>query len=78
MMRAGTLPGRKPGIRICEPIFLYAASRLGFSSSNGTSTESRTRVGLRFSAVLFTAVVLLVDRGSVGCWSAPSCSAEAH
>src|SRR5690349_2530236 len=59
MMRAGTLPGRKPGTRIWAPIFLYAASRLGLISSNGTSMESLTRVGLKFSAVLFTLVLLL-------------------
>ena len=55
MMRAGTLPLRKPGTWICEPMVLYAASRLGFSSSNGTSTVSLTRVGLRVSTALFTA-----------------------
>ena len=55
----GTLPGRKPGMRICDPISLYAVSRLGFSSSKGTSTASRTRVGLRFSTVLFTVLMLL-------------------
>ena len=59
MMRLGTLPGRKPGMRTCEPIFLYAASRLGFSSSKGTSTSSRTRVGLKLSTVLFTCGSLL-------------------
>jgi hypothetical protein len=32
----------------------YAASRLGASSSKGTSTVSFTRVGLRVSAELFT------------------------
>src|ERR1035437_9140643 len=54
MIRAGTLPARKPGTLICEPIVLYAASRLGLSSSNGTSTVSLTRVGLRVSTALFT------------------------
>ena len=38
---------------------LVASSRLGFSSSKGTSTASRTRVGLSFSTVLFTAARLL-------------------
>src|SRR5450631_3295948 len=54
MIRAGTLPARKPGTLICEPIVLYAASRLGLSSSKGTSTVSLTRVGLRVSTALFT------------------------
>src|SRR5439155_24747129 len=54
MIRAGTLPGRKPGTRTWDAIALYALSRLGLRSSNGTSTASRTRVGLRFSTVLFT------------------------
>ena len=35
----------------------YALSRLGLSSSKGTSTASRTRVGLRVSTVLFNALV---------------------
>src|SRR5665647_1808707 len=54
MIRAGILPARKPGTLICEPIVLYAASRLGLSSSKGTSTVSLTRVGLRVSTALFT------------------------
>ena len=54
MMRAGTLPGRKPGTRTCWAIFLYARSKSGLSSSNGTSTLIRTRVGLSRSTVLFT------------------------
>src|SRR4051795_9905298 len=33
---------------------LYAASRLGLSSSKGTSTVSLARVGLKVSTVLFT------------------------
>ena len=51
---AGTLPLRKPGTGICEPMDLYAASRLGLNSSNGTSMVSLIRVGLRVSVVLFT------------------------
>jgi hypothetical protein len=39
---------------ICWAIFLYAASRLGLSSSKGTSTVSLARVGLKFSTALFT------------------------
>src|SRR3954468_4665298 len=54
MMRAGILPLRKPGTVTCWLIFLYAASRLGLSSSKGTSTVSRTRVGFRVSTALFT------------------------
>src|SRR5574337_510758 len=41
-----------------------AASRLGLRSSKGTSTASRTRVGLRFSTVLFTVLRLLGRGGS--------------
>src|SRR5687768_10045969 len=55
MMRLGTLPLRKPGTWIWLPMVLYAASRLGLSSSYGTSTVSFTRVGLRVSTALFTA-----------------------
>src|SRR5215204_6480600 len=58
--RGGTLPLRKPGIVTCWAIALYALSRLGLSSSKGTSTESRTRVALRVSTVLFTCVLLVV------------------
>src|SRR6476661_2880686 len=55
MIREGTLPLRKPGTWIWEPMVAYAASRLGLSSSNGTSTVSLTRVGFRVSTALFTA-----------------------
>src|SRR6478672_5833399 len=58
MIVAGTLPLRKPGTLICWAIFLYAESRLGFSSSKGTSTVSLARVGLRVSTALFTCVLL--------------------
>ena len=51
---AGTLPLRKPGTVTCEPIVLYASSRLGSNSSNGTSMVSLIRVGLRDSVLLFT------------------------
>ena len=54
MMRAGTLPLRKPGTLTCWAIFLYARSKSGFSSSKGTSTLIRTLVGLSRSTVLFT------------------------
>src|SRR4051812_19215463 len=54
MIREGTLPLRNPGMLICEAIFLYAASTLGWSSSKGTSTLSLTRVGLRVSTADFT------------------------
>src|SRR4029450_1080128 len=54
MIRDGTLPLRKPGTWICCPMVLYAASRLGFSSSYGTSTVILTRVGLTVSRALFT------------------------
>src|SRR5690606_34547690 len=54
----GALPGRKPGTRICCPTDWYASLMYGASSSNGTSTDSRTLVGLRVSTVLFTGVLL--------------------
>src|SRR5688572_17448218 len=54
MTIGGTLPRRKPGMLICWAIFLYAASRLGLSSSKGTSTVSLARVGLKVSTALFT------------------------
>src|SRR3954466_10634756 len=54
MTAGGTLPRRKPGTLICWAIFLYAASRLGLSSSKGTSTVSLARVGLKVSTALFT------------------------
>src|SRR5690606_20626739 len=56
---AGTLPGRKPLIRTCCEISLYALSRFGLSSSNGTSTVSLTRVGVSSSTSVFTGVGLL-------------------
>src|SRR5438552_2164267 len=62
MIMFGTRPLRNPGIVTCAAIFLYAESRLGLSSSNGTSTVSRTRVGFSVSTELFT-VVLLLGRG---------------
>ncbi len=52
--RAGILPLRKPGIWTWLAMSLNALSRAGFTSSNGTSTVSLTRVGLRFSAVDLT------------------------
>src|SRR6478736_903924 len=58
MTIGGTLPRRKPGTLICWAIFLYAASRLGLSSSKGTSTVSLARVGLKVSTALFTADLL--------------------
>src|SRR6478752_9198949 len=58
MIVAGTLPLRKPGTVICCAIFLYAESRLGFSSSKATSTVSLARVGLRVSTALFTGGLL--------------------
>ena len=54
MTIGGTLPRRKPGMLICWAIFLYAASRLGLSSSKGTSTVSLALVGLKVSTALFT------------------------
>src|SRR5262249_52686419 len=55
---AGALPGRKPGILTWEASLPYARSKLVLSSSNGTSTFIRTRVGLRCSTVLFTGKLL--------------------
>ena len=54
MICGGTLPLRKPGMLICCAIFWYAASRLGLSSSKGTSTVSLALVGLKVSTALFT------------------------
>src|SRR3954453_23799006 len=59
MTGGGTLPGRKPCTRIWLPIFLYAACTLGCSSSNGTLTVSRTRVGLSVSTAVSTVLVRL-------------------
>jgi hypothetical protein len=53
MTAGGTLPRRKPGTLICLAIWRYAASRLGLSSSKGTSTVSLARVGLKVSTALF-------------------------
>src|SRR6478609_7563064 len=61
MTIGGTLPRRKPGTLICWAIFLYAASRLGLSSSKGTSTVSLARVGLKVSTALFTGLLLLFE-----------------
>ena len=82
--RGGTLPLRKPGTLICLAIFWYAASRLGLSSSKGTSTVSLARVGLRVSTALFTGfsssvggafgLGLSVDVGATGLEPAISCS----
>ena len=65
MTIGGTLPRRKPGTLICWAIFLYAASRLGLSSSKGTSTVSLARVGLKVSTALFTGC-LLSSAGPIG------------
>ena len=54
----GTLPGRNPGIRMVRASSLNAWSKSGCSSVNGTSTLMRTLVGLNFSTVLFTALLL--------------------
>src|SRR5687768_3342496 len=56
----GTLPRRKPGMLICWAMVLYALSRLGLSSSKGTSTVSLARVGLKVSTALFTGCLLRV------------------
>src|SRR5262245_3432674 len=66
MTIGGTLPRRKPGTLICWAIFLYAASRLGLSSSKGTSTVSLARVGLKVSTALFTGCLLRVQMGTAG------------
>ena len=55
---AGTLPLRNPGTVTCEPMVLYASSRLGSNSSNGTSMVSLIRVGLKVSVLLFTETLL--------------------
>src|SRR5699024_10950451 len=54
MMRAGTLPLRKPGTVTWAPMVLYASSTLGLSSAYGTSTLILTRVGSSCSTELFT------------------------
>src|SRR5262245_10416151 len=82
MTGAGTLPRRKPGTLICLAICLYAASRLGLSSSKGTSTVSLARVGLKVSTALFTGCLLVFLRwvvhglrvGATGLEPAVSCS----
>src|SRR3954451_9220957 len=71
MTGGGTLPLRKPGMLICLAMAWYAASRLGLSSSKGTSTVILARVGLSVSTALFTGLLLgFVGRacgsGSVG------------
>jgi len=58
MIRGGTWPGRNPGIRTCLLTSRYALSRLGFSSSKGTSMVSLTLVGLSSSTSVFTAASL--------------------
>ena len=63
MTIGGTLPRRKPGMLICWAIVLYAASRLGLSSSKGTSTVSLARVGLKVSTALFTGCLLSLVAG---------------
>src|ERR687892_1353102 len=65
MIAAGTFPLRKPGMVICWAIALYAASRLGLSSSKGTSTVSLTLVGFKVSTALFT-VLRSWGSGTVG------------
>src|SRR5215217_4082176 len=45
----------------CLAIRWYAASRLGLSSSNGTSMVSLARVGFSVSTALFTGVLLVAD-----------------
>ena len=71
MMRAGTLPLRKPGTLTCWAIFLYARSKSGFSSSKGTSTLIRTLVGLSRSTVLFTSRYSSIGSHAVGAHPAP-------
>ena len=61
MTAGGTFPRRKPGTLICLAICWYAASRLGLSSSKGTSTVSLARVGLKVSTALFTTFSSWVD-----------------
>ena len=58
MTGGGTLPLRKPGMLICLAMAWYAASRLGLSSSKGTSTVILARVGLNVSTALFTGFLL--------------------
>src|SRR3954453_13959571 len=58
MTGGGTLPLRKPGMFTCFAMRWYAASRLGLSSSNSTSTVSFARVGFSVSTALFTGVLL--------------------
>src|SRR3954471_7071983 len=58
MTGGGTLPLRKPGMLICLAMAWYAASRLGLSSSKGTSTVILALVGLSVSTALFTGFLL--------------------
>src|SRR3954451_10670872 len=79
MTIGGTLPRRNPGTLICWAIFLYAASRLGLSSSKGTSTVSFALVGVKVSTALFTGGLLgrkskcLVCVGGRACPSVAAC-----
>ena len=64
---------------ICWAMVLYALSRLGLSSSKGTSTVSLARVGLKVSTALFTGFLLMSVGGSIavgatGLEPAVSCS----
>src|SRR5689334_23856462 len=66
MTGGGTLPLRNPGTLIWRAMAWYAASRLGLSSSKGTSTVILARVGLNVSTALFTGLSPLgrgPDRG---------------
>jgi hypothetical protein len=56
----GALPGRKPGSRTWLANAVKALSNSGSSSVKGTSTLMRTLVGLNFSTVLFTLVLLVL------------------
>src|SRR3954447_21583998 len=72
MMRGGTCPLRKPGTVTFLLMDAYAASRLGLSSSNGTSTVSFTRVGFRVSTALFTAVAPQNEGEVMACCARPA------
>ena len=58
MMGGGTFPLRKPGMVTSSAMWPYAWAMLGRRSSGGTEMASRTRVGLSFSTVVQTTVVL--------------------
>src|SRR3546814_8804556 len=61
MMGGGTLPLRNPGMLTCSAMCSYAWAIEDFRSSGVTAMLSLTRVGLSFSIVVFTALLLILE-----------------